>query len=211
MHVPPSRRAPSAPTQSCPEYWSPRRRPRFPLRRPARPRTRTADRFVPIPHRHPVCRVYPPQETGLTCNSWNGKFHLEMHWWHAAHFALWNRLPLLEEASVVFPHTVRARDGQAQGYTGARWPKMTDRGRDNPFADRPLADLAAAASHHLAELCYRRPSAGPRSSGIGVVLQSAEFMASYPTGTPRETLRPGPGAPSRAGEPPGTRNLEPDV
>ena len=31
---------------------------------------------------------YPPQETGLTYNSWYGKFHLEMHWWHAAHFAL---------------------------------------------------------------------------------------------------------------------------
>ncbi|HEU4387429.1 MAG TPA: glycoside hydrolase family 65, partial [Blastocatellia bacterium] len=26
----------------------------------------------------------PPQETGLTVNSWYGKFHLEMHWWHAA-------------------------------------------------------------------------------------------------------------------------------
>lgn len=25
----------------------------------------------------------PPQETGLTVNSWYGKFHLEMHWWHA--------------------------------------------------------------------------------------------------------------------------------
>ena len=40
----------------------------------------------------------PPQETGLTCNSWEGKFHLEMHWWHAAHFALWDRLPLLERS-----------------------------------------------------------------------------------------------------------------
>ena len=40
----------------------------------------------------------PPQETGLTVNSWYGKFHLEMHWWHAAHFALWNRLPLLEKS-----------------------------------------------------------------------------------------------------------------
>ena len=37
----------------------------------------------------------PPQETGLTVNSWYGKFHLEMHWWHATHFGLWNRLPLL--------------------------------------------------------------------------------------------------------------------
>lgn len=34
---------------------------------------------------------YPPQETGLTCNSWYGKFHLEMHWWHSVHFALWDR------------------------------------------------------------------------------------------------------------------------
>src|SRR6185369_5715862 len=33
----------------------------------------------------------PPQETGLTVNSWYGKFHLEMHWWHATQFALWNR------------------------------------------------------------------------------------------------------------------------
>ena len=40
----------------------------------------------------------PPQETGLTVNSWYGKFHLEMHWWHAAHFALWNRAPLLEKS-----------------------------------------------------------------------------------------------------------------
>ena len=31
----------------------------------------------------------PPQETGLTYNSWFGKFHLEMIWWHQAQFALW--------------------------------------------------------------------------------------------------------------------------
>lgn len=42
--------------------------------------------------------TFPPQETGLTYNSWFGKFHLEMHWWHAAHFALWNRIDLLEKS-----------------------------------------------------------------------------------------------------------------
>jgi hypothetical protein len=31
----------------------------------------------------------PPAETGLTCNSWYGKFHLEMHPWHAAWLPLW--------------------------------------------------------------------------------------------------------------------------
>ncbi|HRR16392.1 MAG TPA: hypothetical protein P5320_06675, partial [Bacteroidales bacterium] len=25
---------------------------------------------------------YPPAETGLSYNTWYGKFHLEMHWWH---------------------------------------------------------------------------------------------------------------------------------
>ena len=30
----------------------------------------------------------PPQETGLMCNSWYGKSHLEMHWWHSVHFVL---------------------------------------------------------------------------------------------------------------------------
>jgi len=40
----------------------------------------------------------PPQETGLVQNSWHGKAHLEMHWWHAAHFALWGRPDLLERS-----------------------------------------------------------------------------------------------------------------
>src|SRR5262249_20774368 len=60
----------------------------------------------------------PPQETGLTVNSWHGKFHLEMHWWHAAHFALWNRLPMLERslgwyATILASAQLRAR---AQGF-----------------------------------------------------------------------------------------------
>ena len=40
----------------------------------------------------------PPQETGLTFNSWYGKFHLEMHWWHAVHFAYWNKPELFEKS-----------------------------------------------------------------------------------------------------------------
>ncbi|MDE6807034.1 MAG: glycoside hydrolase family 88 protein, partial [Prevotella sp.] len=33
----------------------------------------------------------PPQETGLTYNSWFGRPHLEMTWWHMVDFALWSR------------------------------------------------------------------------------------------------------------------------
>jgi hypothetical protein len=39
----------------------------------------------------------PPQETGLTYNSWFGRPHLEMTWWHAVDFALCNRPEVLEQ------------------------------------------------------------------------------------------------------------------
>ena len=41
----------------------------------------------------------PPQETGYTLNSWYGKHHHEMRWWHQAHFALWKRPHLLQVKS----------------------------------------------------------------------------------------------------------------
>ncbi|MBM4028619.1 MAG: hypothetical protein FJ280_24960 [Planctomycetes bacterium] len=77
----------------------------------------------------------PPQETGLVHNSWFGKFHLEMHWWHAVHFALWDRLPLLEQSLAwygsILPQARAA--AEVQGYRGVRWPKMTaPDGRDSP-------------------------------------------------------------------------------
>ena len=40
----------------------------------------------------------PSQETGLTCNSWYGKFHLEMHPIHSAFAALYGRGALLEKS-----------------------------------------------------------------------------------------------------------------
>jgi protein-glucosylgalactosylhydroxylysine glucosidase len=99
----------------------------------------------------------PPQETGLTVNSWYGKFHLEMHWWHAAHFALWNRLPLFEKslgwyASILPSAQALAR---AQGYRGARWPKMVGpEGRDSPSPVGPLLIWQQPHPIFYAELCY---------------------------------------------------------
>lgn len=77
----------------------------------------------------------PPPETGLTCNSWYGKFHLEMHLLHAAHFCLFGQGSLFERSlsyylSILHSATRRAEE---QGYRGARWPKMTDpSGNDSP-------------------------------------------------------------------------------
>ena len=77
----------------------------------------------------------PPQETGLVTNSWHGKFHLEMHWWHAAHFATWGRPELLERGLdwyLSILDTARETAGR-QRHTGARWPKQVGPdGRESP-------------------------------------------------------------------------------
>jgi hypothetical protein len=125
----------------------------------------------------------PPQETGLTCNSWYGKFHLEMHWWHAAHFALWGRMRLLENSlgwyrSILTNARAKAR---AQGYSGARWPKMVGpEGRDSPSTVGPLLIWQQPHPIYFAELCYRSlPRLATLEAYKEVVFESAEFMASF--------------------------------
>ena len=70
----------------------------------------------------------PPQETGLTYNSWFGKYHLEMIWWHQAQFALWGHPELLERSlDWYFQAAPKAREiARRQGFDGLRWMKMTD-------------------------------------------------------------------------------------
>jgi hypothetical protein len=125
----------------------------------------------------------PPQETGLTVNSWYGKFHLEMHWWHAAHFALWNRIALLEK-SLNWYHAIlpRARDlAGSQGYSGARWPKMVGpEGRDSPSPIGPLLIWQQPHPIFYAELCYQtHRDRATLERYRRIVFESAEFMASY--------------------------------
>jgi protein-glucosylgalactosylhydroxylysine glucosidase len=125
----------------------------------------------------------PPQETGLTVNSWYGKFHLEMHWWHAAHFALWNRLPLLEKSLSWYERILpSARErARSQGYRGARWPKMVGpEGRDSPSPIGPLLIWQQPHPISFAELCYQvRPSRATLDRYRRIVFETAEFMASY--------------------------------
>ncbi len=125
----------------------------------------------------------PPQETGLTVNSWYGKFHLEMHWWHASHFALWNRLPLLEKSlhwyESILP--VARRLAASQGYSGARWPKMVGPdGHDSPSPIGPLLIWQQPHPIFYAELCYQtHPNRKTLERYRQIVFDSAAFMTSY--------------------------------
>jgi protein-glucosylgalactosylhydroxylysine glucosidase len=127
---------------------------------------------------------YPPQETGLTFNSWEGKFHLEMHWWHAAHFALWDRLPLLERSLGYYDAILpKARATAArQGYAGARWPKMTSpTGDESPSNVGPFLVWQQPHPIFYAELAYRqRRDRATLERFRDVVFETAGFMSSFP-------------------------------
>lgn len=125
----------------------------------------------------------PPQETGLTCNSWYGKFHLEMHWWHAAHFPLWGRAELLEKSMWWYKSILHeARElAELQGYAGARWPKMLAYdGIDSPSNIAPLLIWQQPHPIYYAELCYRAHANNETLEMYkDIVLETAEFMASF--------------------------------
>ncbi|GAB3419553.1 hypothetical protein GCM10027569_46570 [Flindersiella endophytica] len=125
----------------------------------------------------------PPAETGLVTNSWRGKFHLEMHWWHAAHFALWGRAPLLERSLPWYERILpRARDyATRQGYRGARWPKQIGpEGRESPSDVGAFLIWQQPHPIYYAELLRRAGSdAGSGERYAPLVFETAEFMASY--------------------------------
>jgi hypothetical protein len=127
----------------------------------------------------------PPQETGLTYNTWEGKFHLEMHWWHEAHFALWNRLPLLEKSLDYYQKILPRAEGTAkrQGYAGARWPKMTSpSGAESPSPVGPFLVWQEPHPIFYAELCWREhQDKATLKKFRDIVFQTADFMASYAT------------------------------
>ncbi|MGC4030917.1 MAG: hypothetical protein QM754_04105 [Tepidisphaeraceae bacterium] len=125
----------------------------------------------------------PPAETGLTCNSWFGKPHLEMHWWHAVHFSLWGKLPEFERSFAWYTRIMPEAKKIAvrQGYKGVRWPKMVDAdGIDSPSPVAPLLLWQQPHPIYYAELCYReKPTAETLAAWETIVDQTAEFMADF--------------------------------
>lgn len=135
-----------------------------------------------------LCAVHsggslPPQETGLLYNSWFGKLHLEMHWWHAAHFPLWGRKGLLLRSMEWYIGLLPKAKALAssQGYKGARWPKMV--GFDGEQTPSPVAPGLIWQQPHptaLAELCYLAdPDVKLLERYKDIVFEAADFMVSY--------------------------------
>ena len=126
----------------------------------------------------------PPQETGLTYNTWYGRPHLEMTWWHAVDFALWGRPETVTTMmdwynDVAFPKAKTI--AKNQGFAGIRWMKMTD--PDAGYTPSNVGSFLTWQQPHyiyMAEELYRaKPSKETlKKYGEGVE-QTAAFMADY--------------------------------
>ena len=124
----------------------------------------------------------PPEETGLTYNSWHGKHNIEMVRMHLGHFALWGRIDLLENGldwflTILDPARERAR---RQGFGGARWPKMTAfNGLDSP-GRQVVMIWQQPHPIYLAELSYRtHPDRETVEKYQALVFETAQFMADF--------------------------------
>ena len=125
-----------------------------------------------------------PQETGLTYNSWFGRPHLEMAWWHLVDFALWNRPQVVATIlnwynNVAYP--VARQIAQRQGFKGVRWMKMTD-----PWAGEAPSNTGSfliwQQPHYIymAEELYRAtPTAETLKKYGEQVEETATFMADF--------------------------------
>ena len=127
----------------------------------------------------------PPQETGLTYNSWFGKFHLEIIWWHQAQFALYGHENLLARTlpwyETVMP--IAREIARRQGFEGVRWMKMTDpSGIEAPSKVGSFLIWQQPHLIYLAELLHRaNPGAGVIEKYAGQVEETARFMESFAT------------------------------
>ncbi len=127
----------------------------------------------------------PPQETGLTYNSWFGKFHMEMIWWHQAWLPLWGHSTMLDR-TLRWYETVEpiAREiAMRQGFKGVRWMKMTDpSGEEAPSKVGSFLIWQQPHLIYLAELLYRsQPDKAILEHYGRLVNETATFMADYAT------------------------------
>lgn len=123
----------------------------------------------------------PPQESGLTCNTWYGKHHTEMIWWHNAHFILWGQIELGKKNLDWFLRQLPAARELAasRGLRGARWAKMTGPDLRESPGGNPLIVWNQPHPIYLADLILRQqPSAENLEKYRALVFETADCLAS---------------------------------
>ncbi|KAL5342035.1 Six-hairpin glycosidase-like protein [Aspergillus crustosus] len=126
-----------------------------------------------------------PQESGLMNNGWYGKFHMEMVVWHNAHWATWGRQEYFDK---IFPAVYESllpsslARAKAQGWEGARWPKMTEinTGVSSPGGINGVLLWQQPHPMYLAKLAYQAlPTRRTLQKWDHVLSATADYLASY--------------------------------
>ena len=129
---------------------------------------------------------WPSSENGLLgIAGWRGQFHMEMTWWHLAHYALWDRWDCADKALGCYHRfTPAAQQLAAQlGYKGLKWQKSVGpEGRSAPWVGNQVLLWKQPHPIFFAELEYRlRPTLATLDKWADIVEGTAEHMADYPT------------------------------
>ena len=129
---------------------------------------------------------WPSSENGLLgIDRWRGQFHMEMVWWHLAHYALWDRWDQADKAIGCYRRFApAARELAAQlGYKGLKWQKSVGpEGRTAPWVGNQVLLWKQPHPIFFAELEYRlRPTRATLDKWADIVQGTAEHMADYPT------------------------------
>ncbi len=130
--------------------------------------------------------LWPPSELSLMgVDPWSTQFHMEMVWWHMAHYALWDRWDLAKESLSCYQKFLPvARKLASQfGYKGAKWGKQVGpEGRTAPWDGSFLLHWQQPHPIFFAELEYRlNPSQKTLDKWNSVVIETADYMADFPT------------------------------
>jgi len=129
---------------------------------------------------------WPPAEDGLMgVDPWSGQFHMEMTWWHLAHYGLWGRWPMAERALGcyrAFLPVARQLAGQFN-YRGAKWGKQVGpEGRTAPWEGSFVLHWQQPHPIFFAELEYRlRPTRATLEKWRDIVFATADYMAGFPS------------------------------
>ncbi len=129
---------------------------------------------------------WPSAEIGLMgIDAWSGQFHMEMTWWHLAHYGLWDRWTMAERALDCyrkFLPTARQLANQFD-YQGAKWGKQVGpEGRTAPWEGSFVLHWQQPHPLFFAELEYRlKPTRATLEKWQDIVFATTEYMADFPT------------------------------
>ena len=128
---------------------------------------------------------WPSAEVALMGGDpWSAQFHMEMVWWHLAHYGLWDRWDKATRAlgcyEKFFP--VARKLARQFGYKGAKWGKMVGpEGRTAPWGPTYILHWQQPHPIFFAEEEYRlKPTKETLKKWSEIVFETAEYMADFP-------------------------------